>query len=495
MATPEVSKKASYFQRGFGAGLLFMGVVSGGSFLLGRAIQENPNPTQTTPTIEPSKSLPTSIENSKLINETISNWIRIKREYETIMQTRLSLDETRLGSLAADQISEAALKHLIDGANLAKLVLPLEQAVDIQINPQQRALRLIDRNFDLNNSMHIHLSAAIIDLLFQKRSLYDDNPTPSQIDDVLRDIIWLYDKNPPITIDKNSFGFMETKRLQTTSKFFQALDKVGLPFPRRVNYIQYFKDAPGGGWYKGYNTNDPFTIAVTTHSSDTSIIHEGGHFLSDAKYLDPNNERLQEFGQVKFDETVNEILRKYNKTIKDIDTARDIKGKPSLVEEYAVRFEEYFWRGSAFRLDAHLRSFTDPLTYEVRKAEYDFMKRLWGEEFSNEGRVIVKNQEYQIGSIVRINDTDIEKPGYFLREDPFFLRGDILPVVFDGDVVEIIEGPQIVPTGSSFRGGAQDRLFWKVRINGQSHQSYLLSGLMSGEGWMPADGLGVVLKK
>ena len=106
--------------------------------------------------------------------------------------------------------------------------------------------------------------------------------------------------------------------------------------------------------------------------------------------------------------------------------------------------------------------------------------------------------EFQAGDIVRIVDEDDKRPGILLRPQLItqgWYKNQEWPAVFDGDEVEIVEGP--VPATDFITDFITDQIvekqvnWWKVKIDRQSIKSHDLLGWARGEeGWISEDWLG-----
>lgn len=395
-------------------------------------------------------------------------------------------------------------QHLTEGLNLAKISLPLEQTYDMQIEASQATF--LERQFDLDNRFHSFLLNAILRLKLEARrdelsELIERNyqhlpnaeiyaaQTQMQQEErekIIKNILWLFDKNPPITIDDDVyFPDSAVNHLNRHSQILQGLEMSGLPFPRKVKYIKYFQGAPGGAWYLDHNyPNEPFTIVITDRSGETSIVHEVGHFLSDATYLEPNNPRLRQISQAV-----------YNTLTED----------PNPIEDYAGRFEDFFLRGRNFRNRIlSLRRFGLQYGFQSDLEEAQDLERkdffmqiiFGGREFIKDGEILT--WKYEVGSRVIIPDENANNLGIILRQEPYGNLDPSLPAVFPEDEVEILEGPKV---GSSidYRWWSQTleyRIFWRVIICNQGVKSQFLLGDTQGKGgWIPEELLGKISQK
>lgn len=100
------------------------------------------------------------------------------------------------------------------------------------------------------------------------------------------------------------------------------------------------------------------------------------------------------------------------------------------------------------------------------------------------------NQKFEIESLVEIVDED-ENPGILLRPLPvgsIDYKDQDWPAVFDGDWVEIIEGPEtIIRYIYSYETGDYVEIlenWWKVKIYSQASFGTSMIGFINGEGWI-----------
>lgn len=114
-----------------------------------------------------------------------------------------------------------------------------------------------------------------------------------------------------------------------------------------------------------------------------------------------------------------------------------------------------------------------------------------------ETKPLPQKQNYGINKRVIIKDNDTKYQGIFLRPSP---AGDIYPdtpAVFDGDDVEIIEGPSVIKRQNWNKQGEpflEDFNWWKVRIYFQVELGRTKVGRQTGaEGWISEEWFGRII--
>lgn len=505
---------------------LAAGLAGAGALYLIQTRQPEPSNASPSPTLvpyfEPSKDVLVVPKTRELSRQLIDRYLNAKTQLEEVIQRPLTIDETRLGTFAADKMNRLAWQNVIDGAYLAKTI----GLGSVQISGDNQQISLRGRYFELQNPIHFQLASSILTLElrgksyeFQKQSIQEQESQSAKADPAkyaayslkqrLRDVdylqendqktiqnlFWLYDKNPPIVVEQDAFTFLPTEHIDNLARLLRASQETGLPFPQKITYIRYKKGDPGAAWYFGHNSGDKaFSVEITNNSSTDSIVHEYGHFLSDAYHADQDNTRIRYISQQRFEEVVNTALARNGAGIKDVRNAFLVvkDSGPDLVEEYAQRFKQFFLEGSDMRAKLYKLQRSDPAAYETVKVMYDFMKTVWsGREFTENGEEL--ERKYAIGNTVLIKDEDTQRPGILLKPaidsqpDPNF------PSVFNRDYVKIIEGPVIVD--NDFFGKSQQKTFWRVSINNQSDESYSKTGFQYDKtGWISDEYLGESLK-
>ncbi len=115
----------------------------------------------------------------------------------------------------------------------------------------------------------------------------------------------------------------------------------------------------------------------------------------------------------------------------------------------------------------------------------------------NKKSVQIEKQSYQTGQRVIINDKDQKRPGVFLRPSPAGGISPDTPAVFDGDDVEIIEGPFVTKKQTWDSQGKPinvEKNWWRVRIYFQEDLGRTKVGNQRGaEGWISEEWLGRII--
>lgn len=510
-----------------GANLFYAGLLIGIGATFGRGAADRiidklappppPQPQNNPNQLKPSEAVLSSPATKELQLKLLGDYLNIKRRYETFMQEPLTIDETRLGALAvAGEFDQLARQHLVNGIYLAKITLPPEKEITISPDLNHPQVAFHGRIFDIDKPLHFHLLAGIVELELTsqlreaeregkiKKVLEEYGGSQERNEMIVKneeefyrlqqeqdraqvnDLLWLYDKNPAIEIDPNAFAFLPAIRLSYHSRVLQALERARLPFPKNVSYIRHTKEMGimGGGYYD-HETSRPFTIVITNASGESAVIHEVGHFISDATYLDPENPKLAQISQKEFERQVKAVLEKEAANIKDSKKSFATNPPPpNDIEDYAATFEEFFWRGSNFRAKLRGLRDSDPAAQRVLQTKYQSMRMVFEGEFVREGQPLIK--KYAVGAYALVQDEDTDFPGILLRQEP---DGDLdpsLPAVFDGDRVKIIEGPTLIRG----RRPAEERVSWKVQVIGRSSKSQRSVGFAEGEGWILENWLG-----
>ncbi len=286
--------------------------------------------------IEPSREL-LSAQEKRFVDEIASAWLETKPNIAT----------------------EKARQHLIDGVFLARLVLPLEEAYRIQIDKVGEKINLEGHLFDLNKPLHFQLLASILEFKFKNRLQdwqYQEEQKGNR--EIIQDLFWLSEENPPITIESQTFGFLDGNYLKYLSRTLQALKIAGLPFPQKI-------------------------------SESDSVVYEIGRFLFNLAFLDPANPRFKKISQDEYKNQTTESLNKYSPGIKNRDNLRISPQLPSTLEEdYALTFERYVLNGSDFRTWVEFLKDWDPAAHQVLKGKYNFFREGLGLEFTNEGNIL-----------------------------------------------------------------------------------------------------------
>lgn len=409
--------------------ILSCGAIGGAAYKIlseGQTVIVPPQPTPDTShslVLKPSEEVLIPPKTAILAERAIRDYLSAVWSFEYILSEVVGINEERLGSIATmrDPINQAARQHLINGVYLLKTILPPEKSLAFSVDETSTQIAYQNRIFDINNSFHFHLLAGVVKanlnsqfMEFNKQTekalpsayrpatpgiqlspedeqllqefmakenqeieqIYQDQQ--NEIQEKIYDLLWLLDKNPNTVIEKDAFALLPSEYLVNQSRMFQALEKAGLPFPKRISYIRHTKDAGAAG-YCDHNADDrAFTIVITNKSSVGSIFHETGHFLSDATFLDPSDPRLAAISQASFEQT--------------------IAGNPNLggdktldpVERYATAFGDYFARGAEFRKQlAKPQAFYPYLSLGAfSPEEYEFMKRVFnGLEFAQRDKL------------------------------------------------------------------------------------------------------------
>lgn len=423
--------------------------------------QSKPKPSTSTTPINPgltrseeiNQLLATSSEIQKQI--LLQNYLSTSDEFQRIFSRQITFDQRRLGSLnpeVINNINQQAIEHVADGANLAKLLLPPEEAVKIHLDGTRRQLTIDDLELNLNNNLQFHLAASLIRLKIEEL-LAPDKINPHLVRNEVENLQWLAKTNPPIVIESGSFAILPKKTLVMTARLLRSFQEAKIPAPRETYFKNWQPGDSGGAWYEHRDYPHPFRITVTNASDEKGLVHEAGHHVSGVWVLDPNNTQLVSFSQESFAALIGTLRQKLD--------AKPLS-KKDMEEEYANAFNQYFLQGDAFRRSLTQSDPTDHQTI-INKQEYRFMNSVFGgRHFSNEGLALdtlVKEVPIQIGDILRIVDPDVETPGILLRQKPTLTINPDLPVVWDSNYVQVIDGP----IAASDPQGRKVEM-WKVRL-------------------------------
>lgn len=254
--------------------------------------------------------------------------------------------------LANKENNKNPREHLIGGLSLVSYLLPRS---DFQADFGQKRVIFKNRDFEIDNPLHFHLLASILEVEFKK---YSQNTGGQEI---LRDFLWLFDKNPPVSVDNQAFPFLATQELVYLSRILQALERANLPLPQKISYLNYQENIAPTGYFCRlvYETNHPSL-------GYGAIIPEIGHFISQAASSEPGNLRLAEISQEAYEKQTGE-------------------------EDYAESFAAYFLEGGEFREELEYWREEDPAVYQKLQAKSKFMRKVFdGLEFTNEGRILVR---------------------------------------------------------------------------------------------------------
>lgn len=375
---------------------LVIGVIGG--YLVRDCQTNSPPPPAKTLLLEPSREF-LSVKEKQLEEILVNSWLEIKSNYDVIIWRPLNFGEENISSFPfTEEIVKMSRQHLIDGLALAQLILPLGETP--RIETKERKVNFKNRVFEIDNSLHFQVLAGVLEQEFKDYLSQRGKQTiwayeQQEKEKTLSDLFWLLEEGLPISIDSEAFPFLTTKNLILISRLFQALQKANLPFPREISYS---KPKPHSNLAGGYfdHAQPPefrFTIFITNRAGFGAPVHEIGHFLSDATYLNPQDLRLAKINQSKYEEQIIvaaggvENLKQYRNFL-----AKDEKGEINLSEDYASTLEAYFIEGAEFREELHYWEETDPSVYRILVAKYEFMKKvLAGLESRSDGEILAKD--------------------------------------------------------------------------------------------------------
>lgn len=432
----------------------------------------------------------------------IGRFIDSKRSLETVFSSRFSLSETRLSDSkpAVDFVHQQSRQLLVDGVALARLFLPPaeSQAIDRSDNSV-----LIDGQiFSTDNLFDRSLAASLLALKLEEADLINKtnerraefeeharesgitaerlmaglpdrySPRLAEIKPKIEAIRWLKDRNLPVTVDEDAFGFLPENHLASLARVAQVLDEHSLPIPKQFKFIRHHQGDPGGAWYHDHNNHtQPFTVVVTNNSNEKGEPHETGHFLSDAKFLPDAAvaSKMEKFSQMAFEDAIRPAAE-----------ASDA----NLVEEYAEGFRKYLFEGEEER--GRIGGVGGHFTQSV----YQFFQRMFGgTHFAGEAQPIIKPnvRTYEAGSRVKIFDLDTDTPGFLLRPTAETTDGELrpnLPSVFHGDVVELLQN-----------GEGRGKEMWLVKVVKRDIDTFFKLGKTGDNvvGWVDLRAFGDIL--
>lgn len=421
----------------------------------------------------------------------------------------------RFHQLATERLFEGLrLLHQAENPKVAQLVK----------NSQKLQVRFDDHFYDLNNPWQFQVLFALVDLRLEKFALQSELKAKRIKEEEYLElanhnvldwqaISWLTNQELKTGFTKNSLLFVDAKSLARFARILKEINQLGYPAPA----FGFFGAHPssGGGFIPKDNSDFSDHTAfdrIDQFGSVDSLIHEIAHHV--AKVSAGIN---SQFSQSSFNQLMDNAERTNLPSVREkheIHFYAPLSERDSRVEQYAYFFEKYVNNGDGLRAAiAQIRQ-KDPAAANILQAEYDFFKRLFkGKEFARDGLIAdqlkLPQQEltppateikptYQIGQRVIIHDKDTDRPGIFLRPSPAGHVETDTKAVFDGDDVEILEGPFVIKRQNWDKQGKpilEDVNWWKVRIKYQEELGYSKIGYQDGEGWISEEWLGRIILK
>src|SRR3989344_7417564 len=191
---------------------------------------------------------------------------------------------------------------------------------------------------------------------------------------------------------KETFAFFPRDEMVAAARVFAAVDRLNLDIPRQVEWcaIECLRNIPG----KDVIVNDDGTLKVERKGKTggiptpdegvrlrntnltASLTHEIGHLLSD------KDNYLGRFIQIRGHEGVAPHISERWKYI-------SLYAMADKQEDFAETFEQFMMGGEKFRTILAELEVRDPISWQMLKAKYDFMKdEVWqGLEFARGGRI------------------------------------------------------------------------------------------------------------
>lgn len=463
------------------AGLGLLGGIAGGVSLISVQLADRFNEENSPPELPQTPSTRDfSAEIKRLVGTKEKNTVRTLlanyeiswQSLEFVYSTAASIDGSSLGSTLSDEaisgIEQRANEVVLGSAYLAQLLLPPAESLKIDISPDK--LRLGDVEFNLKDSFELQVAASILRLKLAQygefsglvgiargvRVLIDQTEEVSKDKAFKRltdELEWLAQAKdrPKITLEKGSYALLPTESLVTLSRLMKHTSLAGIPYPREIIFTPWRNGAPGVGWYLGAdNAGHPFAVVITNRSDKDGLVHEWGHSVSFAYQMPSADPQLNAYSQGAFDAKIQ---------------GRPIKAQNN-VEEYANAFNRYFMEGDGFRKSI-IEGEGDRTSQGLEREEYRFMKNLFaGQEFRWNGIPPVRLNErlgedtrLEIGDVIEITDTDIERPGIFLRPTPSLAIDPNYPTVWDRYSVKIVGGPEFL-----YDKRGREVVMWEVEV-------------------------------
>ena len=412
-----------------------------------------------------------------------------------------------------DPLRQLAFDHTVYGAKLVlwgEILNQPSKLPDLKALYETGQLTIGRITFDLSKPRDFHLASAIVDTkILQKfwegetqsqdlKRQEDARRAFEEAETNLRYLYYITEKLNNIYFTRESYLYFPTELFVAMAKVTQALEKHGYPLPKTIMVAKTIEDN-AGSYVDHDRPNSPLTVILRGNTSDSGVIHEWGHFLSDIS----DSANLKNYQQI-----VEAVKLLYTNQAMDFKNQYVSEyAQKNIKEDYAETFEWYFWFGDDFRAKLEELKTKDPTAYQILQVKYDFFKNIdfEGEEFHNRGvsfaeetqtkiEVETKDQiqtNYQVGDLVRIVDEDEETSGILLRPQPIAsidYKDQSWLAVFNDDEVELIGRPEEI-TRHIFNYETNQYVevkenWWRVRISRQGEKSYNLLGRIKGEGWI-----------
>lgn len=364
---------------------------------------------------------------------------------------------------------------------------------------------LIDNHeFNLANQYQFHLATAIID-----RSLKDLPPpariqpeqSTEQLSEEINLLFWLKDQNFDIQFESDSFIFFSPDKMVTLARAL-FLTRHDVPKPIVIQFYRtgdsrypdpgkqsgvydcrYSQNLPPGSmieiskavFLKGRNC----PILISNLMDTTGIIHEIGHHAGF---------NSKSFGHEDFKSRVKRIEQQVANQIQyKADLYLSDHAADNNKEDYAVTFAWYIARGQEFRQLIRQMRWWDPAASQVLQTKYNFFQEKFNHQQTSENGTLLKStnerdtliedmSQVKTGELFKIRDmspSPFRDQGIHLRRDPADLAStDDSLVVFNGDRVEIIGGPEVFDQWNF--------VWWEVRAESRGKI----------QGWLASEWLG-----
>lgn len=423
-------------------------------------------------------------------------------------------------------LHQIAIEHLFEGFRLLNRISSQPIATYVEDSPGLQ-INFDGKAYDLNNPFQFQIVFALTSLKLDEKVQSEDleneieiHPKSASANNSERvqnlqteihlnhldqkAIIWLNEQYPSTGFTPDSILFINPQSLARFARTLRLLNQLGYPYPR-IGLLG--PNAQFGGMFveKGYYASNHTVVDYADRfGSVDSLVHEFGHYV--AKISTDVN---PEFSQGNF----NQLMDRIETTNLPLVTNENevhfyipAKYRKDRKEQYAYFFESFVNDGEGLRKNIAYKRNEDPAAANILNAEYDFFKSFFqGKEFVRDGltqeELTIKRQpekSYSIGQRIIIADTDQERPGIFLRPSPAGAITPDTPTVFDGDDVEIVEGPFVIKRQTWDDQGKPiiiDKNWWRVRIYFQEALGRTKVGRQTGaEGWISEEWFGKVMK-
>jgi len=448
---------------------------------------------------------------------TLTEWQETKRYYqETFNEAANFNDSTDI----IKPLRQLAINHTLYGAELYNKVFV---SPTFETDYRSDKLTLDGVNFDLSKPKDFHLASAIVDALVSEAhwAKIADQSNDQQLrqravegikeaEANLEDLYYIAANIENIYFTPESFLYFPKDSFVAMAKITRTLEQHGYPQPKTIMAVG-IRENVAGEYFEHDLPNSPFTVILRSSIWDGGVVHEWGHFISDvSNYEEGDRDKGERASLINYQKAVDSVrFLNENQSTDLVNQYVDDNAKRNIKEDYAETFMWYFWSGDDFRAKLEELKDKDPVAFQILQAKYDFFKNVVfeEEEFHNKGISLNQQSEQkkpeaqtqenlQLGDLVKIVDKDTTSPGILLRPvliTQEWFKNEEWPAVFNGDTVEIIEGPQpvteyVIENGQYvFENGQvveEEANWWKVRINHQTYESYSLVGDIEGEGWI-----------